>query len=253
VSHLELRCTVLFLSIPSSHCDPVTMALSMQQNVYTDTVHDLIVVDDVHENAISPAILRRLLDSAQGADSVGMAATYRRSCSLSCLAFATPTRALVIHFSVPKKSNQPNEEKRQEQQPPISRGRALLRDHILCNPDIQLYGYRMDRIAVALFLDLDLQINAAVDILSVSTGQDGRRSLQAIVSALGGELLLQKKNVKTLFFGRIKGDSVVITKAVALQAWAACCAAMLPHMAPRYAALSRIATDTIPDVVCNLQ
>jgi uncharacterized protein (DUF1330 family) len=224
------------------------MALSVQQNVYINTAHNLIVVDDVHENAVSPAVLRRLLDSAQGANSVGMAATYRRSCSLSCLAFATPTRALVIHFSTPKKSN---EEKNQEQKPPISRGRAFLRDYILCNPDIQLYGYRMDRIAVALFLDLDLQINAAVDILSVSTCQDGRRSLQAIMNALGGQLLLQKNNVKTLFTSR-KGDSASPTKVV-LQAWAACCAATLPHMAPKYAALSRIATDTMPDAVCNLQ
>ncbi|KAG2071020.1 hypothetical protein BDR04DRAFT_996183, partial [Suillus decipiens] len=76
------------------------------------------------------------------------------------------------------------------------------------------YGYRLDRIALGLYLDLSLRINAAVDILSVSISD--RRSLEATMDALGGELLLQKMNVKILFAHR-EGDAT--PKDVALQAW----------------------------------
>ncbi|OAX33484.1 hypothetical protein K503DRAFT_775563 [Rhizopogon vinicolor AM-OR11-026] len=48
------------------------------------------------------------------------------------------------------------------------------------------------------FLELELRINAAVDILSVSTAQHDQHSLQANMNALSRELLLQKQNVKTL-------------------------------------------------------
>jgi hypothetical protein len=232
--------------------------LSVKQSIYI-AAHDPIVIEDVHENIVSPALLRCLLDSAQGSDcctttpasgTVGVAATYLPDCSLSCLAFATLTRALVVHFSTPEKLNQ-WKKKGDEQQPSVSRGRAFLRDRILCDPDIQLYGYMMDRIAVAVFLELELRINAAVDILSVSTAQHDRHSPQAIFNALGGELLLQKENVNSLFTQR-EGKHASATRDVALQAWAACHAATLDHMAPRYATLSRIATDTMPVAVCNL-
>ncbi|KAG2347792.1 P-loop containing nucleoside triphosphate hydrolase protein [Suillus weaverae] len=219
---------------------------SLQQNVYKAD-HEPIIVDDIDENSVSSPVLRRLIDSAEGA-AVGVAATYRPDCTISSLAFATLTRALVIHFLAAKKRNPQHQQKKkkkkkgQEQHPPVSRGRTLIQDQILCDPDIQFYGYRMDRIALGLHLDLSLRINAAVDILPVSSS--ARRSLEATMNALGGEVLLQKDNVKILFAHR-EGD--VSTKDVALQAWAACRTVAFPCMASRFARLSRIATDTIPD------
>jgi len=107
----------------------------------------------------------------------------------------------------------------------------------------------MDRISISLFLDLSLRINAAVDILSVSP-LDDRRSLQALMNALGDEDLLRKVNVKTLFAGRRRKNAPT-AKDVTLQAWAAYRAATLAPMAPKYATLPRITTDTMPDIVCN--
>ncbi|KAG1739216.1 P-loop containing nucleoside triphosphate hydrolase protein [Suillus paluster] len=215
---------------------------TLQQNVY-NADHDPIVVEDVDEHSVSLPALRRFINSTQGR-AVGVAATYRTDCTISCLAFATLTRALVVHFFPSKKSNpQWKKKKAQEEQPPVSRGRTLIQDQILCDAVIKLYGYRIDRIALGLFLDLSLRINAAVDILSVS--KSNRRSLQAIMNALGGETLLQKANVKSLFDHR-EGD--VATNDAVLQAWAACRAATLPHMTLGYAALSRIATDIMPDL-----
>ena len=217
---------------------------SVKQNIYIAT-HDPIIVDDVHENIISPSLLLGFLDSAKDGI-VGLAATYHPDCSLSCLAFATLTRALVVRLSPRQKPTAQKKKRGQQQQPSVSQGCILLRDHILCDPNIQLYGYRMDRIAVALFLDLSLRINAAVDILSVCSSRASRRSLQAIINALGGDQLIQKVNVQAVFVHG-EGDN-----ARALQAWGACRAATIEGMASRYATVSRIATDTMPSVVCNL-
>ncbi|KAG2038906.1 P-loop containing nucleoside triphosphate hydrolase protein [Suillus americanus] len=219
---------------------------TLQQDVYKAD-DGPITVEDIDENSVSSLALQRLINSAPGA-SVGVAATYRPDCSLSSLAFATLTRALVIHFFAANKQNQQQQQQKkkkkgQEQQPLVSRGRILIQARILCNIGIKLYGYRIDRIALALFLDLSLRINGAVDVLSVSTSD--RRSLQAIMNALGGEVLLQKDNVKTLFAHREGGAA---SKDVALQAWAACRAATLDDMTPRFAAISRIDTDTMPDI-----
>jgi len=218
---------------------------SLQQSVYTES-HNAILIEDIHENSLSLPVLERLLKSIQDG-TVGVASVYRSDCSLSCLAFATLTRALVVNFVAPPKTKK----KGQGQQLPVYRGRTLLQDLILCDSNVQLYGYRIDRIAIALFLDLSLRINAAVDMLSVNPDRYDRRSPQALMDALGGELLLQKENVKTLFAWR-GGRDPLSSNEVALQAWAACRAATLPHMAPRYAIIPRIATDTIQDFVCNL-
>ncbi|KAG2146162.1 P-loop containing nucleoside triphosphate hydrolase protein [Suillus bovinus] len=218
---------------------------TLQQNVYKAD-HGPIPVEDVDENSISSLALQRIINSSPGA-SVGVAATYRPDCSLSSLAFATLTRVLVIHFFASNKQNPQQQQKKkkkgQEQQPAVSRGRILIQDQILCNIGIKLYGYRIDRIALALFRDFSLRINGAVDMLSVSTSD--RRSLQAIMNALGGEVLLQKDNVKTLFAHR-EGD--VASKDVALQAWAAIRAATFDDMTLRFAAIPRIDTDTMPDI-----
>ncbi|KAG2074291.1 hypothetical protein BDR04DRAFT_1071680, partial [Suillus decipiens] len=217
---------------------------TLQQDVYK-AVHEPITVEGVDENNISSLALRRLIDSAQGA-AIGVAAAYRHDCTLSSLAFSTLTRALVIHFFAAKEQNvqhQKHKNKCHEQHTSVIQGRTLIQDQILCNPDIQLYGYRMDRIALGLHLDLSLRINAAVDILSVSGCS--RRSLKATMDALGGELLLQKQNVKILFAHR---EGSVTVKHTALQAWAACRTVAFPNMASRFAAISRIATDTILDV-----
>ncbi|KAG2367903.1 hypothetical protein BDR07DRAFT_1478739 [Suillus spraguei] len=90
---------------------------TLQQNVYKAD-HEPITVEDVDENNISALALQRLINSAPGA-SLGVAATYRRDCSLSSLAFATPTRALVVHFFAANKQNQQKKKKDKEQHPPV--------------------------------------------------------------------------------------------------------------------------------------
>ncbi|KAI6155126.1 P-loop containing nucleoside triphosphate hydrolase protein [Pisolithus tinctorius] len=80
-------------------------------------------------------------------------------------------------------------------------------------------------------------------MLSVSLGD--RRSLEAFLDAMGGQPTLHQLNVKELFFTnefRSVSDSDLVQ-----QAWAACQAAILPHMAERFHTVGRIRTNTIPD------
>ncbi|KAG2038451.1 P-loop containing nucleoside triphosphate hydrolase protein [Suillus americanus] len=192
---------------------------TLQQNVY-NADHEPIPVEDVDKNNVSSPALQRLIDSAQDA-AVGVAATYhRRDCTLSSLAFATLTRVLVVHFFAAKKQNLQHQQQKkgQEQHPPVSRGRTLIQDQLLCDPDIQF--------------------------------MDDRRSFEATMNALGGELILQKQNVKALFAHRERDATA---KDVALQAWATCRSAAFPDMASRFARIPRISTDTMPDVhLCAL-
>ncbi|KAI6123254.1 hypothetical protein EV401DRAFT_1829602, partial [Pisolithus croceorrhizus] len=76
------------------------------------------------------------------------------------------------------------------------------------------YAFKMDRIAIALYLDVALRIVGAVDMLSVSL--HNRRSLQALMNAMGGEFTLHKSNVKALFFSDEPGpvsDSDLVEQA----------------------------------------
>ncbi|KAJ7707602.1 hypothetical protein B0H17DRAFT_901605, partial [Mycena rosella] len=77
------------------------------------------------------------------------------------------------------------------------------------------FAFRMDVIAISLFLDLELRITGAVDLLSAA--QDSRHSLAALIYVLGGEEGLERKNLITLF----EFDENVSAPAanVALQAW----------------------------------
>ncbi|KAI6038716.1 hypothetical protein EDC04DRAFT_2541856, partial [Pisolithus marmoratus] len=76
------------------------------------------------------------------------------------------------------------------------------------------YAFAMDRIAIALYLDLTLRIDRAVDILSVSL--DDRRSPWALMDAMGGEETLDQSRVKELFFSnefRPVSDSDLVQQA----------------------------------------
>ncbi|KIO15253.1 hypothetical protein M404DRAFT_70347, partial [Pisolithus tinctorius Marx 270] len=198
-----------------------------------------IVFETSSEDSLDARHLRSLLSTVMSEGAVGISASYRDSCQISAIAFSSPSRALVVHLTTSDLFLGRNDRKRNR----IIQGRNLLQQQILCNANYQKYAFRMDRIAIALYLDMALCIDGAVDMLSVSLS--GRRSLQALMNAMGGQLTLQKPNVKALFFN--EESRSVSDSGLAQQAWAACHAAILPHMAARFQALRRIRTNMIPD------
>ncbi|KIK94384.1 hypothetical protein PAXRUDRAFT_454556, partial [Paxillus rubicundulus Ve08.2h10] len=193
-----------------------------------------ITVSQCVEDALSAQLLQHLLDTVTDCI-IGVSATFREGCQLSSIAFSTLSRVLVVH--VPKSHvPRPKDGAKLLQ---VSRGRALLQEHIL-SPNFQKHAFKMDQIATALYSDLSLCIADGVDMLSVTTHDRG--SLQALMDAMGDETPLYKGNVKALFFGR-EGNTA---SGVALRAWATCRAAMIPDMSRRFSSISRINTSALP-------
>ncbi|KAI6038718.1 P-loop containing nucleoside triphosphate hydrolase protein [Pisolithus marmoratus] len=196
---------------------------------------DEVVFETSSDDSLDARHLRSFLSTVMAEGAIGISASYRENCQLSAIAFSSPSRALVVHVSGGVSGSTESKRKR------IIQGRSLLQKQILCNADYQKYAFEMDRIAIALYLDMALRIDGAVHMLSVSSGD--RRSLQALMDAMGGESTLRKSDVTALFFSN--GFHPLLDSDLVQQAWAACQAAALPHMAVRFHALRRIRTDTI--------
>ncbi|KIJ67000.1 hypothetical protein HYDPIDRAFT_85949 [Hydnomerulius pinastri MD-312] len=213
--------------------------LTVTQDIFKDR-YPPIIIETSSEDAVSARLLQSLLDTAvHGA--IGVAATYGEKCRISSIAFSTLSRALVVIF--PESRIRRAKSKGKQEQ--ILRARGLLQQYILCNPHLQKYAFVMDRISIALYLDLSLHINGAVDLLSLST-TSARRSLDGLMNSMGGELTLLKANVAKLFFNHRKSTEGMSD--LALQAWAACrTATVVPSMSKRILALSRIDTEILPE------
>ncbi|KAG9314970.1 P-loop containing nucleoside triphosphate hydrolase protein [Chiua virens] len=203
------------------------MSVTIPQNLFLND-DSIITVVKCGDDAVSAQLLQPLLDTADAV--LGVAATYGENCQLSSIAFSTLSQTLVVNL-VPRRGPQSRR---------VAASKTLIQDRLFLNPKLQKYAFKMDMLAVALFLDLSIRISGGVDMLSVTT-TDSRESPQAMMNAMGGELKLNKKNVKSLFFDT--ASLVDATSKVALEAWAACRAATLPDMASRFESLARINTE----------
>lgn len=231
----QQRVSLVRMALPSLP----SMLFTIPQNLFINDSTTFTVVK-CNDDAVSVQHLRPLLDAALADRILGISATYdTNNCQLSSIALSTLSWVLVVNISDPAR-HVPQDVKRR-----IARGRGLIQDRLL--PEFQKYAFMMDHIAVALYLDLSIRIDDAVDMISVSN--DGRQSLQALMNAMGGEVELEKKNVQSLFFDTSKSSAMDPTAKVALKAWAAYRAATLPHMSSRFESLPRINTKIFQKAV----
>ncbi|KAF8440439.1 hypothetical protein L210DRAFT_2155711 [Boletus edulis BED1] len=219
------------------------MSFTITQNLFCNdsTVITVVKCDD---DALKMHHLQPLLDAKDRV--LGVAATYGKQCQLSSIAFSTLSRVLVVNIPA-RHVPQPKGDAKQQQ---VAKSRGLIQDYLLVNPKFQKHAFKMDQFATALHLDLSIRVNDAVDMLSVAVGS-GRESLEALMNTMGGETQLYKANVLSLFFGTSKSPTADAAAGVALQAWAACRAATLPHMSSRFESLPRIDTLTFTDARLN--
>ena len=224
--------------LPSHYSFP-NMSFTISQNLFTKDSTVITVVKCIND-AVTMQHLQPLLDAPDCI--IGVSATYDRECRLSSIAFSTLLRVLVVNIPTSKDA---------VKKKCVARSWRLIENHFLLNSKYQKYAFRMDQLAVALYLDSSVRINHAVDMLSVTTGNN-RQSLQMLMNAMGGETHLLKKNVKSLFFDTPGSPTVDTVANVALQAWAACKAAALPHMSSRFASIPRIDTLAFRKAVWNL-
>ena len=220
------------------------MSFTIPQNLFIND-STVITVVKCNDDAVTVQHIEPLLLDA--IDRVlGVSATYGKACQLSSIAFSTLSRVLVVN--IPARHTPQLKHANQQR---VTRSRTLIQDRLLLNPNLRKHAFKMDQLAVALYLDLSIRINDAVDMLSVTTN-DSRQSLQALMNAMGGELNLQRKNVQSLFFDTSKSTTMDAAARVALEAWGACRAATLPHMSPRFAPLPSIDTLAFPKAVWSL-
>lgn len=200
---------------------------TLQQNIFKDPYPSISVVSlDESRLVSSPQILQQFLATA-GDGAIGLAPVYGVKCVLTILALSTLSQCIVVRFPSPKGKKKKKKRAANSTTPHLTRGRHVLENDILLHPERRKYAFRMDRLSTSLYLDQNIRITGGVDLLSTSDA--GRRSLDAVMTALGGEITLHKSNLMTLF----KHEETIKTSSrdVALQAWAACRAANLPSLA----------------------
>ncbi|PBL03561.1 P-loop containing nucleoside triphosphate hydrolase protein [Armillaria gallica] len=195
---------------------------TLDQDIYTAS-HPPIIVSRHNANALKAEELHNFMSSVATTGHLGIAPVYGSKCALSVVAFASSTHVIIIHF--------PGQRKEGRHRGASAKRPALdLLERVVLRSPYPKYAFHMDNVALSLMFDLNLPIVHAVDLLDLQ--KSDRQSFDAILVALGGENYhnqLRRDNVMALF--REEEGSQTLEKHTALQAWSACCAVMLDHMA----------------------
>lgn len=215
---------------------PTIMAAKLQPDIFKAESPVLSTLT-IHENNLSGLALRRFLDTSTGSPGIiGLAPTYGTSCRLAALSLSTASSVLRVAFSKDRKKTSKSDD---------WPGRKLLRDFVLCNPAYDKVAFRMDRLVAALWLDVNLGISGAIDLLSCTA--DERHSIAAFLSVLGGEEMLKKDRLRAMISeeegAKTKDEDAMV------QSWAAYTAAQSLHSKSQLQKGPKIVTNTSPSLV----
>ena len=206
---------------------------TIRQNIFEYDHHPSISVTACHEQSLTLEIIGKFLRLVEDGH-IGLAPMYDGKCRLSKLAMATATQVLLITL-LPKTATGLKKSKNT----PV---RCAL-EGIFSNPDLTLYAFKIDYLAAALYFDHGMHLAAGKHLLSVST----KKQLDGLMTALGGETILNKRNVIDLFQNEESSSNE--PKTTALQAWAAYQAATMPETSSRVLRLPVINTLIIDEKV----
>lgn len=201
-------------------------------------VHVTYCLEDQLESAL-PAFEKSIEEGV-----IGLAPVYDEKCRLTTLAMASDTQVLIIalcaetslSFKVKSKKNRPQ----------LPKHRELLQA-FLCDATITKFAFLMDRLVTGLFLDHNLRIVRAKDLLSASARH--RHSQAAYYDALGGYPCLKVAGVKKMLEQEETHNDPRVT---ALQAWAAYSTACFEDMQSIHAKIPLIDTLNL-DTQVSLQ
>ena len=205
----------------------------MKQDVFIDYLNHEIRVTSIREDDMH-SFMSSFLSSIVG-DVVGLAPVYGSKCRLTHIAIASMTKVLFITLPSTAKGKA---RRKQKKGPSVSSLQAFLK-----NSAIVKCAFEMDVLASSLFFDFKYRICKGKDLLSLGTPTNSRDSLEARYAALSdGESKKFKKHAADALFLNKEGNHHKPEK-VALQAWAACCAASQPKTAESLLKLPSIDTD----------
>ena len=160
---------------------PVTI---IQQQFYKAELPD-ITLECLDLASLTLQSIDDLLATLSTGARLGIAASYGQKCVLEALAFSTEYRVLLITMNATSRTAK--EQKR------------MLRRKLLCNVSLEKHGFFMERLAAGLYLDLDLRICHAFDIVSDGDRRGSMASYKALLARARGEYLLDGSVVETIF------------------------------------------------------
>ena len=205
----------------------------ISQNLLDDDYPRVRLQEDVPESKLTKESFDEFFEGYPSQRVVGLAPIYSAKGNLTQLAIAVKTGVNIIQFAAQGKGAN------------AYRGREVLATELLCHPDVTLVAFDLDKLAVALFVDLNIRITNGVDLQS-ACGED-RSPLVAIKYAACDRIPVLEENVKNLFDSKnIIGQARTATNA-ALQAWVAQCIASMDVMEERVRSAKKITTKDRPD------
>ena len=204
----------------------------ISQNLLDDDYPRIHLQENISEFKLPKEFFDEFFEGYPSQRVVGLAPIYSATGNLTQLAIGVKTRVTVIKFANRGKNA-------------TYHGRDLLATELLCHPDVTLVAFDLDKLAVALFVDLKIRITNGVDLQS-ACGMD-RTPLAAIKYAACDCVPVQEENVKKLFDCKnIMGQTRTAMNA-ALQAWVAQCISSMNVMDERVRSAKKIATQDRPD------
>ncbi|KAH9482282.1 ATP-dependent helicase upf1 [Psilocybe cubensis] len=198
--------------------------------------HPNIVVQHCHEGDISGYF--DLFVGSIDESVIGLAAIYGSKGRMTMLAVSSRSRTLVVTLSFQSR-RRVSAKKKKLKTKTVDKLHSLL-----CDPDVLKVTFYMDKLSAALFHDHGMRITQGKDLLSLSTNNN-RTSIAALITVIGGDKMVFKEALTDLFFNDKPHKEAV--KALALQAWVAYSASVLPSIYPRLNGLSSINTSFMPE------
>jgi hypothetical protein len=197
------------------------------QDIFRDD-NSPVEIEQVHINDLTPSIVEKL--NVAHAGFIGLAPAYDSRCSLVSIALGSKSYSLTIRLGSRK---------------PMKKSSREILNALLCDNARRKVAFKMDGIAIGLYLDYGLYVTRGIDLFSLSNGTRG--SIECIMNAVGGELNVHRVAVIKLFEGE---QSETNPRKLAMQAWVACRAGSLPSLASEISVVQEIDTTKINTDVC---
>ncbi|KAI0359866.1 P-loop containing nucleoside triphosphate hydrolase protein [Trametes cingulata] len=205
---------------------------TIYQNLLDDDYPPILLEDEVLESKLTKEQLDGFFQGIPAPRRVGLAPIYSESGTLCRLAVAVSTKVLIIQFHAKGKGAK------------AYKGRELLSSEVLCSPDVLLFAFDLNKLAIALFTDQSLRILNGIDVQS-SCGT-AREPLAVIKFAAGDAVAVMEQNVAATFESSVLDSKRMVS--LALQAWIAQCLPTFPDAEDRFHGAKRINTHAMPDV-----
>ncbi|KAI8980183.1 P-loop containing nucleoside triphosphate hydrolase protein [Trametes punicea] len=198
----------------------------IHQNLLDDEYGPISVQEEVLESKLTKELFDDFFAGSPIPRRVGLAPIYLENGSLSRLAVAVNTQVILVQFHAKGKGAN------------AYKGREILSSEVLCNPDVLLFAFDCDKLAIALFNDQNVRMVNGIDIQSACGS--GREPLAAIKFAAGDVVAIMDENIQRTFES-LTFDTKCLTS-FALQAWVAQCLTTFTGMEDSFQAVKRINT-----------